>query len=181
MNMSDLIILKGTIEESVTLENQNQKMYIAKKEVGCYAVEIKKGQDNKRVFTIPFRSLMARNNLKAHDIFEEFVISMFGNNVLHGEYKDPKTIFNVENKTITILSDSNNNTILRITYSNEEIKIEIIKIQEDSLNSIVYLYNDGNLRGGYIRMFRELFERLNSLALEPNIPQERIRRNNESV
>lgn len=170
-------ISKGTLEESVILEEQHHKMYIAKKEVGCYVIEIKKDQDNKRVFSIPFNGLMDRNGLKVHEIFEEFMASMFGNYVLHGEYKDPKTIFDIENKTITILSDSNNNAVLKITYTNEGIKVEIIKLQEDNLNSAIYLYSDCNLMGGYIGMFVELFEKLNDLALEPNIAQGRIRRN----
>lgn len=178
MSMSDMIILKGTIEDSTILESQHQSLYIAKKDVGCYAIEIKKDQDNKRVFNIPYKGLMDRNGLKVHEIFEEFIISMFGNYVLRGEYNNPGTIFDIEEKTITILSDSNNNAALRITYTSLEIKIEIIKLQENNLNSAVYLYNDCNLRGGYINMLRELFEKLNNLALEPNIPQERIRRNN---
>lgn len=181
MNMANMIIRKGTIEDSIIIEAQHQSLYMAKKDVGCYAIEIKKDQDNKRVFCIPFNGLMDRNGLKVHEIFEEFVISIFGNYVLRSEYNDPETIFDIEEKAITILSDSNNNAVLRITYTNLEIKIEIIKLKEDKFNSAVYLYNDGNLRGGYINMFRELFEKLNNLALEPDITHKRVRKNNELI
>lgn len=169
-------IKKGKFEESVILENGHLKMLITKKEVGNYIIEIKKDKDNKRIFTVPYNGLMDFNGLKVHEVFESFIASIFGNTVIHGEYKAPKTIINFEDKTITILSDNNNNAILRISYTKEEIKFEIIKFQENDLNSAIYLYNDGNLRGGYIRMFRELFESLNILALEPIKPQERIKK-----
>lgn len=169
-------------EKDIKLENSNRELLLEKIGRGSYALKISSNDTNEKdIFTIPFCSLMDISELKIHEIFEEFLMSMFGNTILHDDYKVSKTLIDIKNKTIIILSDYNN-AVLRISYSKEEIKLEIIKTSENNLNRTIYLNNEGNLSGGYIKMFRDLFDKLNTLALEPNKPQERILRNkNESV
>ena len=179
-------------EEGVALTTNNAQMIIIKRSVDCYSIEISRNSDNERirdnervkddvrVFVIPFSGLMDQQGLKTYYLFENFISNMFGNNILHGEYKSSNIIFNTEEKRIILFSDSGNGAVLSIKFDRDEIRLEIKKIQENDYNHAIYCYSDANLRGGFIRMFKDLYEELNKIALEPTRPQERIRANNNN-
>ena len=167
-------------EEGVALTTNNAQMIIIKRSVDCYSIEIPRNSDSERVFVIPFCGLMDYQGLKAYNLFENFVSAMFGNNVLHGEYKSSDIVFNTEEKRITLSSASGNGAVLSIKFDKDEIRFEIKKIQENVHNYAIYCYSDANLRGGFIRMFKDLYEELNKIALEPKKPQERIRTYNNN-
>ena len=167
-------------EEGVALTSNNVQMTIIKRSIDCYSVEISRNSDNERVFVIPYKDLMDYQGFKTYNLFENFISSMFGNNILYGEYKSSNIIFNTEEKRITLSSDSGNGAVLSIKFDREEIRFEIRKIQENNYNHAIYCYSDANLSGGFIRMFKDLYEELNKIALEPKKPQERIRTYNNN-
>lgn len=167
-------------EEGVALTSNNVQMTIIKRSIDCYSVEISRNSDNERVFVIPYKDLMDYQGFKTYNLFENFISAMFGNNILHGEYKSSDIVFNTEEKRITLSSDSGNGAVLSIKFNIDEIRFEIHKIKENDYNHAIYCYSDANLSGGFIRMFKDLYEELNKIALEPTRPQERIRANNNN-
>lgn len=167
-------------EEGVALTTNSAQMIIIKRSIDCYSIEIPRNSDSERVFVIPFSGLMDQQGLKTYYLFENFISNMFGNNILHGEYKSSDIIFNTEEKRIILFSDSGNGAVLSIKFDRDEIRLEIKKIQENDYNHAIYCYSDANLRGGFIRMFKDLYEELNKIALEPTRPQERIRTYNNN-
>ena len=167
-------------EEGVALTTNNAQMIIIKRSVDCYSIEISRNSDNERVFVIPYKDLMDYQGFKTYNLFENFISAMFGNNILHGEYKSSDIVFNTEEKRITLSSDSGNGAVLSIKFNIDEIRFEIHKIKENDYNRAIYCYSDANLSGGFIRMFKDLYEELNKIALEPTRPQERIRANNNN-
>ncbi len=167
-------------EEGVALTTNTSQMIIIKKSIDCYSIEISRNSEDERVFVIPYKGLMDYQEFKTYNLFENFISAMFGNNILHGEYKSSDIIFNTEEKRITLSSDSGNGAVLSIKFDRDEIRLEIRKIQENNYNHAIYCYSDANLSGGFIRMFKDLYEELNKIALEPTRPQERIRANNNN-
>lgn len=164
-------------EISVFVENSDTQMFFSNPDLGVYILEISPNKNNERVFTISKKGYLDFGQSSIVEAFEEFLANMFGNNVLYNGYQSKNINFDYENKTITIKSDSSNKAILKISFQNREIIFQVFKeVEEKYVNHAIYLYSDCNLRGGYAKCFRELFEKLNLLALEPNKPQERIRK-----
>jgi len=164
-------------DTSLFIESKYNTMFLARNGVDCYFLEITPDENKERKFIMSHRGFVEFEEEMVFETFEDFIAAMFGNNVLHGEYKSSKINFDFENKTITIMSDSNNHASLKITYKKDTIEFEVSKeSKEDLANSVIYFYSDCNLRGGYIKIFRELFEKLNEIALDQEKPLGRTRR-----
>lgn len=164
-------------ENGIALKNNDSMLIFIKRSIDCYSIEISKDENNERVFSIPYKGLMSSEELEIHNLFEHFICAMFGNDVLHGEYKSSDIKFNAPNKRILLKSDCNNGAVLGITYEKDEIRFEIKKVKENDANYAIFCYSDCNLRGGFICMFKDLYESLNKIALEPNKNQSRERKN----
>lgn len=161
--------VKKSDESSVIINNNEALIGIRKLDVSGYVINVLPNEAGERIFDVSNTGIaLGYKSYRVYEILEDFVIVMFGNNVLFGHNNSPKMTIDPENKTITILSDSGNNASLIISFSSKGIRFRVIDNEVEPFNnSFVFCYSDCNLRGGYARMFRTLFEELETLALEP--------------
>lgn len=104
---------------------------------------------------------------QVYDVFRTLMFEMAGNYALD-EYKDilPPDFMDFDNRIITWHSDSEKDNILKMTYSNERILLEIIKdihAKDFNLNR-VRIRTDGSDYSHYFEYFNVMFDKLGNLT-----------------
>ncbi len=104
---------------------------------------------------------------QVYDVFRTLIFEIAGNYALD-EYKDilPIDFMDFDNRIITWHSDGEKDNILKLTYSDEKILLEIIKdIHAKDFNpNRVRIRTDGSDYSHYFEHFNALFDRLSNLT-----------------
>ena len=104
---------------------------------------------------------------QVYDVFRTLIFEMAGNYALD-KFKDilPTDFMDFDNRIITWHSDGEKDNILKLTYSDERILVEIIKdIHAKDFNSNrVRIRTDGSDYSHYFGYFNALFDRLSNLT-----------------
>lgn len=104
---------------------------------------------------------------QVYDVFRTLIFEIAGNYALD-EYKDilPIDFMDFDNKIITWHSDGEKDNILKLTYSDERILLEIIKdLNSKNFNpNRVRIRTDGSDYGHYFEHFNSLFDRLSNIT-----------------
>lgn len=152
--------------DMIIIENETGKMSFIERSQGCFFIDIAPLEDGKRTFSIPNASFTQYDQCQLYQIFERFMMLMFGNNVIRGEYGDESLTIDFDFKTIFFESDSGNASLL-IYFGDRSIDFKIERLTNKQwINSAIYFQWDCNLRGGYVNIFRELYEKLSEFALK---------------
>ena len=141
---------------------------------GLEEISIRKFIDDDIAFesnkdSVLFEINNSRNYKERHvyDVFRTLIFEMAGNYALD-EYKDilPTDFMDFDNRIITWHSDGEKDNILKLTYSNERILLEIIKdIHAKDFNpNRVRIRTDGSDYSCYFEYFNAMFDRLSNLT-----------------
>lgn len=121
----------------------------------------------------------SRNNeeWQSFNIFENLMKSIVGRYMLSEDYKGeysslPKDFVDLENKTITWHSDSDNNNTLQLHLSEKELIISIVSDNYHSNVMKVRIRINGSAYGSYYQEFERFFSELHCFAYQVELKRE---------